>query len=74
MENKNDNKSEKKRRLSVDIFAFVGILLWLAYTLINRFVADIPDVAAYPWMIISCGLMMVGLWRTGWRWGKGIKK
>ncbi len=69
-----ENKKHENKRLSIDIFAFIGVMLWLAYTIINRFVGELPDVVAYPWMIISCGLMLVGIWRTGWRLGKGINR
>ena len=70
--------NDKKKRLSVDIFAFLGIILWLAYTLIDRFgdrfVEEIPDAVAYPWMIVSCVLMMIGIARTGYKWGKSAMK
>ena len=69
---------DKKKKLSVDIFAFLGIMLWLAYTIISRFgerfVGEIPDVVAYPCMIVSCVLMMIGIARTGYKWGKCAMK
>lgn len=70
--------NDKKKKLSVDIFAFLGIMLWLAYTIIDRFgerfVGEIPDAVAYPWMIVSCALMMIGIARTGYKWGKSAMK
>ncbi len=70
--------NDKKKKLSVDIFAFLGIMLWLAYTLIDRFgerfIGEIPDTVAYPCMIVSCVLMMIGIARTGYKWGKSAMK
>ncbi len=48
-----------------------GMLIWVIYTLINRFVVKIPDAVAYPVMIVSVAFMIVGIAYNGWCWGKG---
>lgn len=50
----------------------------MAYTITirfgERFVGEIPDAVAYPWMIVSCVLMLIGVARTGYKWGKGVTR
>jgi len=50
----------------------VGMFIWAVYTIINRFVVKVPDAVAYPVMIVSVVLMLVGIAYNGWCWGKGI--
>jgi len=48
----------------------VGLILWLAYTIINH-ATPIKDAIAMPMMIVSIILMMIGIAYHGWCFGKG---
>ena len=48
----------------------IGLLIWLAYTLVGKFVYDIPDTIGYPAMIISIVLMLIGITYHGYCFGK----
>lgn len=47
-----------------------GLIIWLIYTLVNRFIVTVPDLLAYPAMIISIILMMIGIVYNGYCFGK----
>lgn len=38
-----------------------GLVLELIYIVVNRFIIKIPDIAAYPILIVSIGLMLAGI-------------
>ncbi|MBQ9764593.1 MAG: hypothetical protein IJW18_00165 [Lachnospiraceae bacterium] len=61
---------DKWNQNRLDIFALIGILLWAAYQLVKHIVPEIPDAVAYPWMIISCISMGIGIARCGYKTGK----
>ena len=67
-------KRESKNEQPVDSLLLIGLLLFVVYTITNRFFFTIPNVAAYPWMIISCICMLVGAFRCGKNLGKYSKK
>jgi hypothetical protein len=48
----------------------VGLILWLAYTIINR-ISPIKDSIAMPMLIVSIILMMIGIAYHGWCFGRG---
>lgn len=48
----------------------IGILIWVIYKVYSRFINEIPDIIAYPMMIVSCLLIMIGLGYYGWCIGK----
>lgn len=58
-----------KKKRYVDIFLMIGLLLYVAYTIINRFIIKLSDIVAYPWMIISCVCTFIGVYRTGKKLG-----
>lgn len=75
--NPEDLKKEEgnyKGRGNVDIFLIVGLLLYVMYTLTNRFIIEVTDAFAYPWMIVSCICMLIGVYRTGKVLGNRFKK
>lgn len=48
----------------------IGLLMEFIYIIVNRFVVVIPDVIAYPMMVISIAFMVIGLAYNGWCIGK----
>lgn len=75
--NSDDLKKEEnnhKGRGNVDIFLIIGLLLYLIYALTNRFFIKVTDYVVYPWMIVSCICMLIGVYRTGKGLGKKLKK
>ena len=44
---------------------YVGLVIYGCYLLWDRFIGPVPDIAAYPLMIVSCGCMLVGLFFHG---------
>lgn len=63
-------EENKKIKAPVDWIMFCGLMLWLAYTITNRFFVKVPDAVAYPWLIGSCALLFIGLFRSGVRLGE----
>lgn len=61
----------KKKLLALSLPT--GLLIELIYFVGNRFFVEIPDVVAYPMMIVSIGLMIIGLAYNGYCWGKHKK-
>lgn len=47
-----------------------GFIIWLIYSLYERFVKEIPDIIAYPMLVVSILLVMIGLVYNGWCFGK----
>lgn len=58
-------KDENKKKFPVDLCLLVGLVLYWVYIIVKRHVVEISDVIAYPWMIVSCVMMIVGVYRTG---------
>lgn len=52
----------------------IGLLMLAAYLLTQQFVGEIPDPIAYPVMIVSCVLMLVGVYKQGCALGKQKKQ
>ncbi len=48
----------------------VGLIIEGAYLVVNRFLVRLPDIVAYPILIISIGLMVTGLVYNGYCFGK----
>lgn len=67
-------KDENKIDYYVDFILLVGLLLFIVYLFFNKFIATVPDILAYPWMISSCILMLIGVFRTGKKLGEHLKK
>lgn len=49
----------------------VGLIIELIYLVGNRFFLTFPDAVAYPMMIVSIVLMLVGVAYSGYCFGKG---
>ncbi len=45
------------------IIMAIGMLLYLAYSLTDRFITPLTDAIAIPWMAVACVLMVIGLAR-----------
>lgn len=67
-------KDENKKKAPVDLYLIAGLVMYWAYVITNRHVTEVPDIIAYPWMIVSCLIMLVGVFRTGKMLGKFFKK
>ena len=50
--------------------AFAGLMIYAIYRIVNRFIIVLPDIAAYPMMIVSIILMTIGLIYNGYCLGK----
>lgn len=48
----------------------VGIILLLIYTIRKRFIGEYPDIVAYPMMVVSIVLMIIGIAYNGYCFGK----
>lgn len=48
----------------------VGIILLLIYTIWKRFIGEYPDIVAYPMMVVSIVLMIIGIAYNGYCFGK----
>lgn len=48
----------------------LGLIIFVVYTVVKHFVAEIPDSLAYPIMIISETLMIIGIAYNGYCIGK----
>lgn len=48
----------------------VGLLIYLVYTIGNRFFIEFPDAVAYPMMIASIILLFIGIAYHGYCFGK----
>lgn len=49
-----------KRKL-LKISLPLGLLVEFIYIVVNRFIVKIPDIAAYPMLIVSIVLMLAGV-------------
>lgn len=49
-----------KRKL-LKISLPMGLLVEFIYIVVNRFIVKIPDIAAYPMLIVSIVLMLAGV-------------
>lgn len=49
----------------------IGLILYLIYILWTRFIGEIPDMIAYPIMIVSIILMVIGIAYHGYCLGTG---
>ena len=66
--------AKNKMKLPVDLILLAGLVLFIIYWTIDRFIIKVPDIFSYPWMIISCVLMVIGAYRTGKKLGELFKK
>ncbi len=57
-----------------NIFGTIGVLLYVVYTLVNRFVRPIPDKIAIPLILIAIALVVVSVIKTGRIWGGNKRK
>lgn len=48
----------------------VGLILEVIYIIGNRYITEFPDVVAYPMMIVSIVLMLIGIAYSGYCFGK----
>lgn len=48
----------------------VGMIIFLIYIVGNRFFVTFPDIIAYPMMIVSIVLMLIGIAYNGYCFGK----
>lgn len=48
----------------------VGLSIEVIYIIGNRFITEFPDVVAYPMMIVSIVLMLIGVAYSGYCFGK----
>ena len=48
----------------------VGMIIFLIYAIGKRFIGEYPDIVAYPMMVISVVLMMIGIAYNGYCFGK----
>lgn len=67
-------KDENKKKLPVDIYLIAGLVMYWAYMIMKHYVTEVSDIIAYPWMIVSCIIMLVGVFRTGKLLGEFFKK
>ncbi|MEA4912166.1 MAG: hypothetical protein VB092_06120 [Oscillospiraceae bacterium] len=58
----------KKKLLA--LCAPIGLLLYAAYTVCDRFIVKIPDAVAYPVMIVSILFLLAGIVYNGYCFGK----
>lgn len=58
------------KKILLAFAAPLGIIIWLAYTIINRFVAALTDQIAVPLSVISVILMLIGIAYNGYCFGK----
>lgn len=47
-----------------------GLIIYLVYTILNRFVVKLDDPVAYPMMIVSITLMLIGIVYNGYCLGR----
>lgn len=64
---------KNRKRTWADVVWAVGLLLWLVYQFVSH-ACEVPDVVAYPWMIISCVCIMIGVARFGYKCGKCMQE
>lgn len=65
---------KNEKILYVNPLLLLGLFLFIVFKVFNRFIAEIPDIIAYPWMIFSCICMLIGVYHTGKLLGSMNKK
>ena len=58
------------RRKLLALSSPVVIIIFLIYAIGKRFIGEYPDIVAYPMMVISVVLMMIGIAYNGYCFGK----
>lgn len=58
----------KKKLLALSLPA--GLIVYLSYSLWNRFVFELPDMVAMPLLAVGIALLLVGLVFNGYFFGK----
>ena len=48
----------------VSILIIIGVIVYVAYSLINRFVVEIPDIVGIPVIIIGIIFILTGIAKT----------
>ncbi|NLJ59549.1 MAG: hypothetical protein GX338_01220 [Firmicutes bacterium] len=48
----------------VSVLTMIGILVYVIYSLVDRFVIQIPDIVAIPVMILGIILILAGIVKT----------
>lgn len=57
-----------------NILGTIGVLLYVVYTLFNRFVRTVPDIIGIPLILIAIALVVVSVVKTGRIWGGNKRK
>lgn len=57
-----------------NILGTIGVLLYVVYTLFNRFVRPVPDIIGIPLILIAIALVVVSVVKTGRIWGGNKRK
>ena len=48
----------------VSILTAIGILVYVVYSLVDRFIIEIPDIVAIPVIIIGIAFILIGIVKT----------
>lgn len=65
---------KNEETLYVNPVLLLGLFLFILFKGFDKFIAQVPDIIAYPWMILSCVCMLIGVYRTGKMLGNMHKK
>lgn len=59
------NAQSNLKILNIDLFLIIGLVIFIIYKLVDNNIGTVPDMLAYPWMIVSVILMLIGAYREG---------
>ena len=48
----------------VSILTMLGVVVYVVYSLVNRFIVEIPDIVAIPVIILGIILILTGILKT----------
>lgn len=48
----------------ISVLTTIGILVYVIYSLVDRFIIEIPDIVAIPVMILGIVLILTGIIKT----------
>lgn len=48
----------------VSVLTMIGVLLYVVYSLIDRFIVEIPDIAAIPVIMVGTICILTGIVKT----------
>lgn len=48
----------------VSILTMIGVLVYVVYSLVDRFIVEIPDIVAIPVIILGIILILTGILKT----------